>query len=188
MKPLVFLDVDGVINDIGSLYGGHRDFAVYFVKSHGHTVHIPEYMPQLIQKLTENCEVHWLTTWRERANDEIVEALGIDPLPVVTDGSMERTTSWKTGAAFPIALKALKEGREVWWIEDFYKFIPTHEMPRGVKYVDTAAISNKPVLLPMMMPKHLIGDAEIPESRFGEPVPKHAGIFKGALQRMFGLL
>lgn len=188
MKPLVFLDVDGVINDIGSLYGMHRDYALYLVKSHGHVVHIPEYMPQLIQKLTENCEVHWLTTWRENANDEIADALGIDPLPVVTDGTNDRVVSWKPAAAYPVALKALEEGREVWWIEDFYKMIPDYQMPIGVKYVDTAVISNNPVLLPMMMPKHLIGDVEIPESRFGEPVPKNAGIFKGALQRMFGLL
>lgn len=185
MKPLVFLDVDGVINDLGSLYGRPRDYNLRYVKSHGHTVHIPEFMPTLIQKLVENCEVHWLTTWRDRANDEIATALGIDPLPVITDNTTERTVDWKPAAAYDLALKGLEEGREVWWIEDFYGFVPTPEMPRGVHYIDTAYHTKHPVLLPMYMPKHLIGGEDVPETRFGEPVPKHGGIFGGALQRMF---
>ena len=158
------------------------------VKSHGHTLHVPEYMPTLVRKLTENCEVHWLTTWRERANDELADHLGVGKFPVITDGSSERVTSWKPAAAYLTALTALNDGREVWWIEDFYGMIPYNRMPNGVQFVDTAARTEFPVLLPMQVPPHLLGNAEVPVTRFDEPVPKHGGIFRGALQRMFSFI
>ena len=62
-KLLVLLDVDGVINDLGALSGQSRDFEVERVLSHGHVVHIPDYMGWLIRKITDVAEVHWCTTW-----------------------------------------------------------------------------------------------------------------------------
>ena len=124
-KPLVLLDVDGVINDLGALYGRERPWYVHQVPSNGYVLHIPEYMPALIADLVATAEVWWCTTWRDRANNELAEFLGIDRLPVVDDGSRDRNVEWKPAAAHAVAKAALDAGREVFWIEDFYGILPT---------------------------------------------------------------
>lgn len=182
MKSLVLLDIDGVINDLNSLVGRPvaQQYDVNVVESNGYDVHIPAFMPGLIQRLVDNCEVHWLSTWRERANDEIAEALGIDPLPVVTDGGDARNVRWKPAAAYDVAEAALGEGREVWWIEDFYNDIPANYMPEGVQFVDTATRAVYPVLMPEMVPSHLLS-SPVPEplGRFGEPMVTRGNVFSG---------
>lgn len=155
-RPLVFLDVDGVINDLRSLYNGSNK-GITKVKSNGYFVHIPDYMPGLVQLLVANNEVVWLTTWREKANNEIREHLGIPELAVLTDGRDERSVRWKPAAAYSMAEKALAAGREVVWIEDFYRELPTDYMPSGVQYIDTAATTIKPVLTQEMVPDYLLG-------------------------------
>ncbi len=149
-KPAVFLDVDGVVNDLNY---GHD-----MIQSHGYTLSIPKYMPELIQILVEIADVWWLTTWRERANEEIATHLGIEPLQVITDGTRIRQVGWKAEAAAPIATRLIDEGREVFWIEDFGNFggPPTNEMPPSVVYIDTAAEFGKSVLEPRDLPMRLI--------------------------------
>ena len=154
-QPLILLDIDGVINDLNALSGIDRDWGIDQVYSHGHTVHIPEYMGWLIRQLTDVAEVHWCTTWRERANNEIAEHLGIDPLPVVDDGTRSRFVDWKAAAAYELAESALAEGRRVLWIEDFYGQVPIDEMPAGVEFVDTAA-NDEMVLEVEMLPNWLL--------------------------------
>ncbi len=156
LTPLVFLDIDGVVNDLNSLFNGGVK-GINKIKANSYFVHIPDYMPELIQLLVEHNEVVWLTTWRENANDEIREHLGIPPLQVLTDGGTERSVRWKPAAAYEMADKALKNSRQVWWIEDFYRELPHQQMPIGVNYVDTAATTNHPVLTEDMLPGHLLG-------------------------------
>lgn len=148
MRPLVLLDVDGVINDLGSCMGRARPWGVDVIQSHGYWVCIPDYMPDLIQRIGEMAEVHWCTTWRARANDEIAAHLGVGPLPVVDDGTGVRATYWKATAAFDLAARALVDGRRVIWIEDFYGRPPVDEMPIGVEFVDTGRSHFDAVLLP----------------------------------------
>jgi len=166
-KPLVLLDVDGVINDLTRDGRAARNFesngSHTAVISFGFTVAIPNYMPELIQKLVENCEVLWCTTWRDHANAEIRDHLGIPKLTALTDGTNRRVTDWKAGASYGLAEAALEEGREVWWIEDFYGMIPYSEMPRGTKFIDTEVKDRKwgsweAVLRPDMIPPHLLGE------------------------------
>ena len=149
-KPTVFLDVDGVLNELNQ---GHD-----MVLSHGYTLSIPRWMPKLIQDLVEIADVWWLSTWRERANDEIAKHLGIEPLQVITDGTRDRHVGWKSTAAAPLAKQLLDEGREVYWIEDFGNFggPPVDLMPSGVVYVDTAAEYGKSVLVVEDLPTKLI--------------------------------
>ncbi len=137
IRPLVLLDVDGVINDLDALVGVARPWEATVVASNGFGVLIPNFMPDLIQRLTETCEVWWCTTWRDRANNEIAQHLGIKPLPVVTDGSQSRWVDWKASAARDLVTAALADGRPVHWIEDFYGRPPVDELPSGVVYVDT---------------------------------------------------
>ena len=138
-RPLVLLDVDGVINDLNSARRAATiDNELHFV-SHGFPVVVPPYMPALIQWLCSVAEVHWCTTWRHRANDDIARHLGIPALPVVDDGSSSRYVDWKAEAAHDLAAAAIADGRRVLWIEDFYGEPPVDEMPAGVEFLDTAS-------------------------------------------------
>jgi hypothetical protein len=157
LKPLVLLDVDGVVNDLASLYGRRRPWNVDRVASNGFEVHVPSYMPELIRQLARVTEVQWCTTWRHKANDEIAAHLGVGPLPVVDDGTSRRVTSWKAAAAYDTAEEALKAGRRVIWIEDFYGDPPIQEMPEGTEFIDTANDPANPVLVPEMIAHLLLG-------------------------------
>ena len=150
-RPLVLLDVDGVINDLAALSGGVDPRTHAIVASNGFRVAIPHYMPVLIQWLCEVADVHWCTTWRHRANDEIAMHLGIPTLPVVDDGTNDRHVHWKAAAAHDLAAMALAEGRRVVWIEDFYDDVPVNEMPAGVEFVDTASDENFEMVLTVDM-------------------------------------
>lgn len=151
LRPLVLLDVDGVINDLRSTRRWATiDNELHFV-SHGFPVVVPPYMPALIQWLCSVAEVHWCTTWRHRANDEIAAHLGIPALPVVDDGTDDRHVDWKAAAARDLAAAALAEGRRVLWIEDFYDDPPIDEMPMGVEFVDTASDDNFELVLTVEM-------------------------------------
>lgn len=119
----MLLDVDGVINDLGSLRGKHRNFEVYSVEAGGFTLHIPGYMPDLIGRLCLAAEVMWLTTWEHQANQHIAPLLGIDPLPVV---ELDPITRLKPSVARPHLWRAHGAGRKSFWIEDFVK------LPRGM--------------------------------------------------------
>ncbi len=152
---LVLLDVDGVINDLGSLYGQSRPWKVHQVPSNGFVLHVPDYMPSLIRDLVATADVWWCTTWRDRANNELASFLEIERLPVIDDGSHSRSVDWKPAAAHAIAQTALDSGREVFWIEDFYGNVPTVAMPDGVVFIDTAADTLGPVLTEGMLPARL---------------------------------
>lgn len=155
LRPLVLLDVDGVINDLGALGGTPRPWTTDVVRSHGYRLLIPDYMRDLVTQLTDSTEVWWCTTWRDRANDELAGYLGIQKLPVVTDGSNSRFVDWKATAARPLVIDALEEAREVFWIEDFYGDPPTDELPNEVTFVDTTVKSPRGVLSRHDLPRSL---------------------------------
>ncbi len=154
-RPLVLLDVDGVINDLDALVGIARPWEATIVTSNGFGVLIPNFMPDLVQRLTDTCEVWWCTTWRDRANNEIAQHLGIEILPVVTDGSQSRWVDWKAAAARDLVTAALADGRPVYWIEDFYGTPPVSELPDGVVYVDTTVSEPRCVLAETDLPDEL---------------------------------
>ncbi|MEX2278864.1 MAG: hypothetical protein WEA76_02115, partial [Acidimicrobiia bacterium] len=120
--------------------------------------HIPDFMPHLIQSIAAAAEIHWCTTWRERANTDIAPLLGVGPFPVVTDGTDSRWVDWKAASAYRVASDAIAAGRRVIWIEDFYGEIPESEMPSEVEYVDTAEVSGGAVLIPELVPDGLLPD------------------------------
>jgi len=151
-RPLILLDVDGVINDIEYVGLGTDAWETHSFKSHGYTLLVPGYMPELIRTLCRVAEVRWCTTWRHRANDEIAEFLGIDPLEVIDDGTNCRHVDWKAGAAHDLANQALEAGRRVLWIEDFWGSLPEDEMPLGTEFVDTTEGWDGALLLPDMLP------------------------------------
>ena len=143
--PLLLLDVDGVINDLNAhmmlgLLGdestnGADQLGVELVRSHGFTLAVPLYMPELIRELTARAETWWCTTWRDRANDELARHLGVGPFPAIDpDGSDRSSRDWKLEKVRRLVEAALAQRRAVVWIEDFNGDLPDLE---GVIFVDT---------------------------------------------------
>ena len=144
-RPLLLLDVDGVINDLNAhlmlaLLGGEdsdaaEQLGIELVRSHGHTLAVPEYMPELIRELTSRAETWWCTTWRERANDELATHLSVEAFPVIDpNGGENEGHDWKAKHVRPLVEAAQEAGRAVVWIEDFNGDLPDLE---GVVFVDT---------------------------------------------------
>ncbi|MEX2423840.1 MAG: hypothetical protein WD990_07675 [Acidimicrobiia bacterium] len=152
----MLLDVDGVINDLGALGGHRRPWKTVVVQAGRFHVHVPEFMPPLIQGLAEVTEIHWCTTWRESANTLIAPLLGVSPFPVITDGSESMYPDWKASAAHDVVTAALAQNRRVVWIEDFYGEYPVDVLPDGVEYIDTATTPGGAVLVPEMVPADLV--------------------------------
>ena len=133
-RPLLLLNIDGVINDLGAVMkvrplgdgaeAKAKHLGVDLIRSHGFWVAIPDSMPSLIQELTAQCETYWCTTWRGNANDEIAQHLGVGPFPVVDDCA-KRTE---------MIDDAVDAGRPVVWIQDFKGQLPELD---GVTFVDT---------------------------------------------------
>ncbi len=142
-RPLLYLDVDGVINDLEAVmaFGILDDvddlaerLSIDIVHSHGYRLAIPTYMPELIGALDTRCEIVWCTTWRNRANDEIAAHLGVGPYPALDPDGDDMTPDWKADHVRRHAAADLAAGRTIIWIEDFYGRLPDIE---GIRYVDT---------------------------------------------------
>lgn len=67
MKPICFLDVDGVINACPPCNDNERVF-----EARGYTICFPTDLVKNIRRLGEVFEMVWLTTWEDWANDEFV--------------------------------------------------------------------------------------------------------------------
>lgn len=90
-RPVIFLDVDGVINfmcGIGMATYFWSDALMVSVPSGqlGSPPHEIVYSPTVINKLNEwskVADIHWLTSWGERANTHLAPAIGLEG-PFVT--------------------------------------------------------------------------------------------------------
>ncbi|MEV4615833.1 HAD domain-containing protein [Kitasatospora sp. NPDC049258] len=78
-RPLLYLDVDGVLNPL------HPHRAAEF-DSHallGFTVLLSGRHGEWLRELSGRYDLVWATTWEEEANRHIAPLLGLPPLPVV---------------------------------------------------------------------------------------------------------
>lgn len=130
----MLLDVDGVINDLGSLRGVERPYRVDRIPAMGFVLHIPDYMPELIRSICDVAEVRWCTTWEHAANEHVSPILGVGELPVL---ELDPLSGWKLDAALPVLTEADDEGRSSFWIEDF-DGVPS-ELPPSTTPIDTTA-------------------------------------------------
>ncbi|AUY48623.1 hypothetical protein EH183_06350 [Streptomyces sp. CB01881] len=78
-KPLLFLDVDGVLNPVCP--GPDGDFDAHTLL--GHTVLLSARHGSWLRELAEAYELVWATTWEEHANTHVAPAIGLPELPVV---------------------------------------------------------------------------------------------------------
>ncbi|GAA1632407.1 HAD domain-containing protein [Nonomuraea maheshkhaliensis] len=123
MKPLLLLDVDGVLNPMGR---PDPDFRRYRCTVGGevYTVHLnPRHGRRLLDlALTTGAELVWATTWEHHANDWIAPRIGLPSLPVIT---MNPDVPCEQGENFKTPHVAAYAGRRpfVWfddqvWAED----------------------------------------------------------------------
>lgn len=146
MKPLLLLDVDGVLNPSASrkwldnseftkrntTVSNGFTYPVWLNRKHG---------KQLLNLCDENgLDLVWCTTWEDEANEFIGPRLGLPQLPVIKFGFNGMT--WKFGSVLDYA-----QDRPLAWLDDDF------EMHRGYKewFLDQRA--DIPTHLQQVLPK-----------------------------------
>lgn len=123
MKPLILLDVDGVLN----LYpvvpgtGTHQTFPAWSEENQReYTMSVPNYLFDAIPELEKLADFAWCTTWNYDAPASLSPVLGFGAdWPVVEVGNPEHVgfrETWKVTGVTKF-LEA-HEGRRVVWIDD----------------------------------------------------------------------
>ncbi|MFI7706643.1 HAD domain-containing protein [Nonomuraea sp. NPDC049480] len=100
MKPLLLLDVDGVLNPMGRPTPDYRRYRCT-IAGEVYTVHLNPRHGRRLLELAEatGAELVWATTWEHHANDWIAPRIGLPSLPVIpvsTDVLSERGEMFKT--------------------------------------------------------------------------------------------
>lgn len=107
MKPLLFLDVDGVINVRGdtplSQYVGDLDGLF--------KIHLPYGLRERVATLVENFEIVWATTWMEKAHPFFKDHLGLPEEPWAC------IEPFRNGIKLP-EICNMADGRTFAWVDD----------------------------------------------------------------------
>jgi len=110
-RPLLFLDVDGVISLFGLTEAPTETLVV------NEQLHfIPPAMASRVRRLAEGFDLVWATGWEKRANEHLLPVLGLSgPLPYLTFGGLAvfGSADWKLDA-----IAATAEGRAAAWVDD----------------------------------------------------------------------
>lgn len=114
--PLVFLDIDGVVNVL------HDPTVARTTLANGHTVALRPEIRRTLGALTHHWRVEWLSAWGWPQTRLLEQALGIEaPLPLVPVPRRTGTTNgggdWKAIAA-AARVRRFAPSRPVVWIED----------------------------------------------------------------------
>lgn len=117
MRPILLLDVDGVLNPVPftTTWSSDWEFLPEFISSEESGMWPLNVSAEMAMAITDlGCDVRWLTTWGDHAHDNIGAAFGWRLLPVVAQPD-RRSFSWKVKAATEILSEP---GPPVVWIDD----------------------------------------------------------------------
>jgi hypothetical protein len=119
MKPLLLVDVDGVL----SLFTEPGQAAPIRQDTHFHLEHGMGHLIALencarLRDLQESYDLVWATGWEEKANDELLRIVGLpERLPVISfdkgKGKYDHQAHWKLGA-----IEDFVGDRPTAWIDD----------------------------------------------------------------------
>jgi hypothetical protein len=116
MKPVLAVDVDGVISLFGFEQPPDRSIARFeLIDGMVHCISLAA--GERLRRLAEHYELVWATGWEERANDTLPALLGIPELPAINFDGAARwgTAHWKLGP-----LTEYAHGRALAWIDDSF--------------------------------------------------------------------
>jgi hypothetical protein len=116
-KPLLFLDVDGLISLFGFSSREAPPGRFHWIDGVVHCID-GEACGGRVRALSEHYEVVWATGWEEKANEYLPQLLSLETseLPVLSFGGRARFGSahWKVDAIDDYA-----RGRAAAWVDDF---------------------------------------------------------------------
>ena len=116
MKPVLALDVDGVISLFGFDEPPDRSLARFeLIDGMVHCISLAA--GDRIRRLAAHYDLVWATGWEERANDTLPGLLGIPELPAITFDGAARWGSahWKLGP-----LNKYAGDRPLAWVDDSF--------------------------------------------------------------------
>jgi hypothetical protein len=120
-KPILLLDVDGVINAFQPSTGYEQ------VEVSGYRIRYRRDISRMVERLSDSYEIHWATMWNHRVR-EIERFLGIGPFPVMT-------CSFDLGADVLLAEGMdYRSMRSLWWAKT--PLIPAYVGNRAFAWVD----------------------------------------------------
>ncbi len=115
MKPVLFVDVDGVLSLFGFDPAGELPGPFHWIDGIAHC--IPPASGPLLVRLAESFELVWATGWEEKANEYLPQILDLPfrDLPSLTFDGRARfgSSHWKVEAIDEYA-----RGRPAAWIDD----------------------------------------------------------------------
>ncbi len=141
MRPLVLLDVDGVLNALGPADGAWPDWEVGAASALGRDWPI-RWSPSVVSAVRswrDTADVQWLTTWGAEANGSLRQVLGLPELPVAgTADEPPPATPPPSGAASALAAvtPAAPAPTGRWWKFDVVRRLVTADPLRPLVWLD----------------------------------------------------
>jgi len=114
MKPILAVDIDGVISLFGAENPPDRAFTkLELVDGVPHLISLPT--GDRLRRLEEYFELVWASGWEDKANFYLPELLGLPELPHISFDVIPRNggAHWKLGA-----MNAFAGERAIAWIDD----------------------------------------------------------------------
>jgi hypothetical protein len=114
-RPLLMVDIDGVISLFGFQMGSHPDGCFHSIDGIPHF--LSSQAAQHLLALRPSYELVWASGWEEKANEYLPHLLG---MPALAHLSFERSVG-KANAHWKLdAIEAHADGRPLAWIDDAF--------------------------------------------------------------------
>lgn len=115
VRPLLLVDIDGVVNCFGDLGRSLVSFEDEFTAMGRYRIQVPQGARQALRELAEAFDCVWATTWQADAQPHIGDRLGIDPpWPYIDLDAHEPDSNTEKLAA----VRAYVADRPAAWIDD----------------------------------------------------------------------